>query len=249
MWRDKHKMKTPLGTFTDHPFHASLIAGQHENDENDDGRLPIELYSDILPYYCLPMWWGGGRGGKGEAGRAGSNYIPTPTLTVHIHYHTAQNFCGRAVKNFLVGHHCYTALDSISQKKFCGWIKIMKLVKFITLEILHCMVHSLILIIFLSLPLSLSLLPLPPSSVAYMVQMIIIWPIQSFSYSCLLFLYFKRWSHYFHLILSQSSENMSVSLSLQIIVCARYCLEHNFASMNILILIKILHLQEENSFA
>ena len=57
MWRDKQKMKTPLGTFTDHPFHASLIAGQHENDENDDdGRLPIELYSDILPYYCLPMW-------------------------------------------------------------------------------------------------------------------------------------------------------------------------------------------------
>ena len=39
----------------------------------------------------------------------------------------------------------------------------MKLVKFIALEILRCMVHSSILIIFLSLSLSLSLSPLPSS--------------------------------------------------------------------------------------
>lgn len=46
-WRDIKKVLHPLGTCFENAFHASM---------DSSNLLSISLYSDILPYHCLPAW-------------------------------------------------------------------------------------------------------------------------------------------------------------------------------------------------
>ena len=100
-----------------------------------------------------------------EGRRGGEGWVK---LYSHTHFnctHTlsySTKFLWASCKKFFSWSPLLYCIRFYFAKKFCGWIKIMKLVKFITLEILHCMVHSLILIFFLSLSLSLLSSPFLP---------------------------------------------------------------------------------------